>query len=116
MNTTAETAAAAPAAPAKEKMPSQNGVTMPGDGTKTRRVWEIADAISKTQNRPAMRDEVMKQGEAKGLSKGTLATQYGKWCTFYGVDKNVKADIRKQEKEAKATAPENQPGAAPAPG
>ncbi len=102
--------AAAPAAE-KVKMPSANGVTMPGDGTKTRRVWQIADTISATKARPALRYEVMTAGEAEGLSKGTIATQYGKWCTFYGVDKATKADVRKAEKAAVATAPENQAGA-----
>lgn len=101
----------AAAVPAKEKMPSANGVTMPGANTKTRRVWEIADSISAEKARPALRDEVMTAGEAEGLSKGTLATQYGKWCTFYGVDRAAKADIRKQAAAAAATAPENQAGA-----
>jgi hypothetical protein len=85
-------------------MPSANGVTMPGDGTKTRRVWEIADGISSANSRPALRDEVMEAGLAEGLSKGTLATQYGKWCTYYGVDKATKADVRKQLKAEAAPA------------
>jgi len=93
-----------PAKEPKPKMPAANGVTMPGDGTKTRRVWEIADAISVAAGRPALRDEVMEQGLAENLSKGTLATQYGKWCTYYGVDKAAKAEVRKSMKAPAAEA------------
>lgn len=104
-------AAAKPVKEAKPKMPAANGVTMPGDGTKTRRVWEIADAVSSAAGRPALRDEVMEKGLAENLSKGTVATQYGKWCTYYGVDKATKADIRKQEKAAAEPAAEPAPAA-----
>lgn len=91
----------APAAPKEEKikMPRKNGVTMPKDGTKTRAVWTIADQIAAEKGRPAFRDEVMTAATAAGLEKGTIATQYGKWCTFYGLDG---ATLRKHKEEEKA--------------
>lgn len=87
----------APAAEAKPKAPKivllqQNGVSRPREGSKTARVWEIADVISSTNKAPAKRGDVMAAGLAEALSKGTIATQYGKWCAYNGVkpaDKKV---------------------------
>ena len=52
-------AAAAPEAPPKPPKVVQNGVTRPAAGTKTARVWEIADEISAAAGRAALREEVM---------------------------------------------------------
>jgi hypothetical protein len=76
----------------KIELTEKNGVKQPRDGSKTRAVWDIADELSRAKKAPALRGEVMEAGLAKGLSKGTVATQYGKWCTFHGVtpaDKKV---------------------------
>lgn len=90
--------AEAPKVVEKPALMKQNGVTQPAAGTKTRRVWDIATEISQKAGRAALRDEVMAQGESEGLSKGTIATQYGKWCTYYGVSveqrKAVRAELR----------------------
>lgn len=104
-------AAAAPAAEPKAERPKlveQNGVTQPSEGTKTRRVWDIANELSGQLGRAALRDEVMEKAEAEGMNRGTIATQYGKWCTFYGVSvesrKAVRADNREQTAAEKKAA------------
>lgn len=91
---------------AREK---QNGVTKPKAGTKTGRVWEIADAISAETGAPALRGPVMEKARAEGINDGTSATQYGKWCTFYNVSKADRQAVRKAGEtdeggEAEATA------------
>ena len=109
----------APAAekPAKPAKIIQNGQTRPAAGTKTARVWEIADAISAEQKRPALREEVMTQGEAEGLNRGTIATQYARWTTFHNVSKEDRTAVRtaltpaKPEPEADAAEGEEAPAA-----
>lgn len=102
----AEAPAAAPAeAPAKAervKLVEQNGVSQPQEGTKTRRVWDIANELSNSLGRPALRDEVMEKALAEGMNRGTIATQYGKWCTFYGVSTEARKAVRADNNESKA--------------
>lgn len=99
-------AAPAPAAPAPAKVAreSSNGITRPGEGTLTREIWDVADAISAEAQRPALRDEVFAKIREKhpDISKGTLATQYVRWGTFYGVTKEIRASARAERKEAAA--------------
>lgn len=91
----ADTATVAPAAAAPvaaaPAMPKQNGVTRPKPGTKTGRVWEIADALSAQANAPAPRKNVIAQGVAEGINPATLATQYGRWRRFHGLAREVHA-------------------------
>ena len=96
-------ATAAEEAPVKEpkvEREKRNNVTKPAAGTVTGRVWEVADEVSRAQGRPALRGEVMAILDAEGVSKGTIATQYGKWCTYYGVDKATRAAVREANKPA----------------
>ena len=90
------------AAPAAErvKQPNQNGVTRPAPGTKTAQVWDIADAISTENKRPALREEVMAKGTEAGLNRGTIATQYARWTEFHGVTKEARAAARESTKPA----------------
>lgn len=100
-NTTENTEAEQP----KEEKPQlakANGVSQPRAGTKTRRVWDIADEISKSAGRPAFRKEVLEQCDAEGIVRGTAATQYGKWCTFHGLDKDALSEARRQQAEKDA--------------
>lgn len=99
----AETAAGAAGAPKATKPPKdiQNGVTKPA-GEKTGRVWAIADEISRLNKRPATRKEVIDAGEAEGLSKGTLATQYGHWQKYHGVVTEKPAKAAKTQETAAA--------------
>lgn len=86
----AQTAPAAEQKPAKPALPKQNGITRPGGG-QTGKVWDIADAISAEQKRPALRKEVMEKGKADGVNPATIATQYGRWRKFFGLGKEAKA-------------------------
>lgn len=92
----AETAAPAPAAEKVAPAPkdTKNGVTRPKLGTKTGRVWEIADYLSAQAQRPALREEVLASGEAEGLTKGTIATQYARWTRYYDVTKDARKSAR----------------------
>jgi len=82
----------------KPKLVKQNDVTQPREGSKTRRVWEIADDISAKEGRPALRGEVMDAGKEEDLSPGTIATQYGRWCTFHGVTSEQLKEVRASQK------------------
>lgn len=77
----------APETPAKADRVSQNGITRPSSDTKTGRVWEIADALSKEQGGPAKRADVLTAYEAEGGNSATGATQYGRWRKFHGLGK-----------------------------
>lgn len=72
----------------KEKAPrdEQNGIVRPKEGTKTGRVWEIADAISKKQKSPALRAPVLEEAKSEGINPATAATQYGRWRKYNGLE------------------------------
>lgn len=82
----------APAAAPKEKVEKpkivrveQNGITRPLDGTKTARVWEIADSLSAAAGKPAERKDVLAAGVAESLNPATITTQHGRWREFHGL-------------------------------
>lgn len=104
-------AAEAPKVIEKPALLKQNWVTQPTAGSKTRRIWDIATEISQASGRAALRDEVMERGEAEGLSKGTIATQYGKWCQYYGVSVEQRKAVRAEMRPAPA--PKAEPSAEP---
>lgn len=87
MTDAAQTATAETAAPAPEKAPKiqQNDVTRPKVGTKTARIWEIADAKSAEAGKPAKRKDVLDAANAEGINVATAATQYGRWRKFNGL-------------------------------
>lgn len=66
-------------------LPKQNGVARPKEGTSTGRVWAIADELSKASGQPAPRKAVMDKATAEGINAATVATQYGRWCRFFGI-------------------------------
>lgn len=76
----------------KPERPSQNGVTRPGEGTATGRIWEIADELSAQANEPAKRGDVLKVAEEEGLNAATAATQYGRWRKFHGLGRYSKKE------------------------
>jgi bifunctional DNA-binding transcriptional regulator/antitoxin component of YhaV-PrlF toxin-antitoxin module len=51
----------------------------PTAGSKTRRVWDIADELTRAGNRPAERSEVIRRYEAEGGNYNTASTQYHHW-------------------------------------
>lgn len=90
-NTENQNTAPAPAAPAPEPKDSRNGVTRPKAGTKTGRVWEIADQKSTEAGAPAARKDVMAAAQAEGMNEATIATQYGRWRKYHGLGKETAA-------------------------
>jgi hypothetical protein len=102
--TTAAKPAAEHKAPKEPKVKveriTQNDVTRPKDGSVTGKVWDIADAISKKKGEPATRAEVMEQAEKDGINEATVATQFQRWRTFFGVERKPAAP--KPEKAPKA--------------
>lgn len=69
---------------------------MPGSGTRTRRVWEIADAVTEETGARAERREVVRRFVAENGNPDTANTQYQHWKRAY--------DSRAQrEHEATAT-------------
>lgn len=101
-NTNAEAQQAPVQEAPKPVKDERNGVTRPATGS-TRRVWEIADALSQEKGAPASRKEVTEAAEKEGLVIGTIHTQYGRWCKYYGLVKPAeeRARIRAEAKAAK---------------
>lgn len=101
--------AAAPAPAPKPEKPAkvvQNGVTRPGAGSVTGKVWEFADSISGTLKAPAPRGDVMKACEAASINQATAATQYGKWRKFNGLKSEPKvAKVKPADQATPAAAP-----------
>lgn len=54
----------------------------PSYGTKTGRVWEIADEITHKNGRLARRQEVMDQFAKEGGNPNTASTQYSQWNSW----------------------------------
>jgi hypothetical protein len=105
--TTAPAAPEAPAAPAAPK-DIKNGVTRPKDGTKTGRVWGIADEKSTALGAPVPRKDVIEAGTAEGINAATIATQYGRWRKYHGLKSEPRAP--KAEAPAAPAAPDTTVG------
>lgn len=97
----------------KAERVEQNGVKQPKEGTKTRRVWDIADEVSASRGDTAAFEEVWAQTESEGLVKPTTQTQYAAWRRFHGITGRVKsaAQIEAAAKVAQTTAPAPAPAA-----
>lgn len=52
---------------------------MPGQGTRTRRVWEIADAVTRETGHRAARRDVVERFVAENGNPNTANTQYQHW-------------------------------------
>lgn len=55
----------------------------PRPGTKTGRVWDIADEITREKDRPAKRREVIERFTAENGNVNTANTQYQYWRDWY---------------------------------
>jgi hypothetical protein len=63
-----------------------NGVTRPGAGTKTGRIWEIADGMSAELGKPVGRKAVLEAATGEDINAATAATQYGRWRKYNGLE------------------------------
>lgn len=84
---------------AKSEKVINNGITRPGEGTATGRVWEIADAIYKKTKKVPEVAKVVEQGEKEGLNSSTIKIQFVKWKKFNDLAEAPKK--KKDEKEEK---------------
>lgn len=100
----ADGAAAAPAVETKTIL-KQNGIKRPDSGSVTGKLWDIADRISETEGRPALRKEVTDayMTEVAGANIATANTQYARWVVYHGIADLIK-ETRKKEAEAAAKA------------
>lgn len=83
----------------------QNGITRPKAGTVVGSIWDFCDSKSAELGRPVKRGEVMEPLGKDGLNEATIATQYGRWRKFHGLQRTdeVKA-AEAAEREAKKAA------------
>lgn len=91
-------------APAKPEKDSQNDVTRPKAGTKTGRVWEIADAQSAKLEKPAPRKGVIEECMSEDINSATAATQYGRWRKYHGLEGRGNEEEATTEASAEAAA------------
>lgn len=97
--------------PTKIEMPSQNGITMPKDGTNCSNIWKAADAMSAEIKAPVAVGDLMVKLVANGYNEATIKTQYARWRKFHGVTGRVgseKARAQKAEREAAKIAKEQE--------
>ena len=95
--------AAANARKELDKMPTRNGMRRPKPGTKTGRIWEIADNISGEIKAPASRAAVLEVAKEEGANLSMAVSQYSYWRKFNGVTGRVVAPMT-AEQVAKAAA------------
>lgn len=101
--TAAPEAEAAPKAP-KIELRESNGITEPREGSKTRRVWDIANEIGAATGVPPTLADVMAKARDEGLNDATVQTQYNRFRKFYGLPPQGRA----KKAEEPAAAPETE--------
>ena len=77
----------APGEPRAPRVPREPGAA-PAAGSKTGKVWELADRVQTAQPKLAakeLRAAVIKACLAEGINKSTASVQYGKWKTSKGL-------------------------------
>lgn len=62
-----------------------NGITEPRPGSKTRRVWDIANELGAAKGTAPTIAEVKEKAAAEGLNDATIQTQYNRWRKFYNL-------------------------------
>jgi len=92
--------------PEKVAIPKQNGIKRPEPGSLTGKLWDIADEISSTLQRPAPRKDVIARymKDVPGANTATANTQYARWVTFHGAAdalKSARANAAAERAEAK---------------
>lgn len=90
----------------KVKRVEKNGVSRPNAGSKTGRIWEIADQLSAKTNQPAKRADVLAEAEKEGINKSTAMTQYGQWRKFFGLAKETVTPAPAESKAESEPEPE----------
>lgn len=90
--------------PEKVERERRNGWVRPKPGSKTGRVWDIADEISKKKGDFATRAEVLEVAVNKeGAKLSMAATQYSRWRQFWGAPSERGKKKKAQDERAQAT-------------
>ena len=76
---------------------------MPGPGTRTRRVWEIADAVTEETGTRAERREVVRRFVAENGNPNTANTQYQHWKSAYDARAQSAQSEQRGQQEQKAS-------------
>lgn len=79
------------AKPAREKLPTQNGVARPKGDTATGRAWTIFDDVSRANGTPASIGEAMPLAKSQGINEATVRTQYARWRKYNNVSGRIAA-------------------------
>ena len=79
---------------------ARSDIRKPTRGTKTRRVWEIADEITASTQRPARREDVIRVARKEGLNPNTASTQYSRWARFNGLSTTDFSNLPKTGKSS----------------
>ncbi len=66
----------------------------PSKGTKTERVWAIADQISAKNGYQASRAEILSACQQAGIHPGTASTQYSHWKKQYKQTHSVPSQLQ----------------------
>lgn len=86
---------------AKTKTPAvkdiQNGIARPKPGTKTGRIWEIADELSAQLGHPVPRRKVLEVAINENMNPATAATQYGRWRKYHGLGAETEVTAEAEE-------------------
>lgn len=73
----------------KKEVDSQNGVTRPKEGSKSRAIWDVADSLAKEGEETPTAKKVMEHlGE--DYNQATVNTQVGRWRQYHGLVKSRK--------------------------
>ena len=86
----AEVAALKAKAKTIEKMPEQNGVKRPKDGTLCGQAWKIFDDISAKNKQPCAISEALVVSTASNLNPSNVRAEYARWRKFHGIAGRVK--------------------------
>ncbi len=81
----------------------------PRPGTRTGRVWEVADEITRETGRRASRREVAERIATESGNRGTASTQYQHWKTSYDATDTPVApdeDLRNVESQSLSVGPD----------
>lgn len=77
----------------------QNGIARPKPGTKTGRIWEIADELSAQLGHPVPRKKVLEVAISENMNPATAATQYGRWRKYHGLGAETEATATDEAEE-----------------
>ena len=71
-------------------------VVTPPTAEKAAKIWSVASDISQAHQRPALLHEVIEKLSEEGsdIGQGTIGAQYTRWCTYFGVTKEMRKSLR----------------------